>query len=326
MKTGVKPSFKIVMDTFHATAEQVSYDYAAFRPGVPISSKSGVSPVSIDGPKSPAREIYRRRETVKEFQSPITTDDVDELLHQIHNLGIEDYVEVKTDNVTARELSPDKQNLLVLDLNGIFTHRVFDKKKEIQDSTAIRVGNFLVWLRPHTREFFTFIFQNFEVGVWSSVTKANLEPMVKLVFGELYEQLLFVADQSFCDKSPLSDANAVKPIFLKNLKDLWQYYPQFNMHNTLIIDDSDEKMINNPPECHFNPGTWAGSMDDDALKANGHIYAAVKDFAVRSDALLDSHEKLTFEQVKPDEPSESTYSHLREIIEDGYAEGAATEQ
>ena len=58
-------------------------------------------------------------------------------------------------------------------------------------------------------------------------------------------------DQSFCDKV---DRGPAKPIFFKNLEKLWNSsFPfvrwkkgDYDTTNTLLIDDSSEKAVNNP--------------------------------------------------------------------------------
>ena len=175
--------------------------------------------------------------------------------------------------------------LLILDVNGILIHREYQKNLDLAPPKgAYREGNFFVWLRPGLKDFLDYCFTNFEVAVWSSAAKHNLDPLVKEVFGKYYTRLVFVADQDYCQKVPPAKANSrtttnyksPKPLFLKNLDKVWAFSRlknRYNATNTLIIDDSDEKMVNNPPECHFNPGTWTidGSSGNEALLPSGTI-------------------------------------------------------
>lgn len=156
--------------------------------------------------------------------------------------------------------------LLILDLNGILIHRRYEKNLDLEPPPgAYREGNFFVWLRPGLKDFLNYIFEHFEVAVWSSAAKHNLDPLVKEVFGKYYEGLLFVAHQDYCQKiappkaRDMTNGKTTKPLFLKNLDKVWAFSTlknRYNAKNTLIIDDSDEKMVNNPKECHFNPGMW----------------------------------------------------------------------
>lgn len=153
------------------------------------------------------------------------------------------------------------QRLLILDLNGILIHRRYETNLDLEAPPgAYRHGNFFIWLRPGLKDFLDYIFEHFEVAIWSSAAKHNLDPLVEEIFGEYRERLLFVADQDYCQKVVPHDSIAKsKPLFLKNLDKAWAFSAlkgRYDATNTLIVDDSDEKMINNPKECHFNPGTW----------------------------------------------------------------------
>lgn len=153
------------------------------------------------------------------------------------------------------------RKLLILDANGILINRRYEKNLKVEPPPgAYREGNFFVWCRPGLNEFLDYIFQNYDVAVWSSAMKHNLEPVAKQIFGKYYDKLVFIWDQSRCQT--LQEAKKKKddkPLFLKNLSDVWQckdFKGRYTAKNTLIIDDSDEKMVNNPKSCHLNPGTW----------------------------------------------------------------------
>jgi len=142
------------------------------------------------------------------------------------------------DSINGIVLDTSKKTLLIFDLNGILINKKWDKEERKS----------LLWKRPDIESFLEFIFKQYDVAVWSSARKHNVEYQAKYALGDYYKQLVFVMDQSHCVKED--------DVFLKNLTVVWDQYPQYNESNTLIIDDSDEKMINNPKECHFNPGTW----------------------------------------------------------------------
>lgn len=118
-------------------------------------------------------------------------------------------------------------------------------------------------------DFLCYIFEHFDVAVWSSVTRTNIGDLVEFAFGVLASQLKFVFYQSRCEKIAIPGQE--KPLFLKNLSEVWKSFPQYGPENTLLIDDSDEKSRNNPPRCHFNPGTWKREMLDDTALLPGGI-------------------------------------------------------
>jgi len=168
---------------------------------------------------------------------------------------------------------PRHYRLLILDLNGILISRRYEKDRDVKPPKgAYRQGSFFVWLRPGLDSFIKYIFENFDVAVWSSVMKHNIEPLAKEVFGKHYDELFFVADQDYCQKldnpeiDPKTGKPSAKPIFRKNLDVVWLFPGVkgiYDVKNTLIVDDSDDKMINNPKECHFNPGTWVPLEKED---------------------------------------------------------------
>lgn len=145
--------------------------------------------------------------------------------------------------------------LVIFDLNGIFIERRFEKVLPEDIGDAHQLGNFLVWKRPDTAIFLAKVFEVADVAIWSSVNKWNAHQLSTYVFDTYHERLVFIYDQSHCE-TVVTD-NPHKPLFLKNLSRVWEEFPQYNEKNTLIIDDSDQKMVNNPAACHFNPGTWS---------------------------------------------------------------------
>ena len=152
------------------------------------------------------------------------------------------------------------RTLLILDLNGFLIDREYSKliKGVVPQSPpegAVRSGSFFVWMRPGIKEFLDIIFHNFDVAVWSSVSKLNIDTLSVLVFGDRIKQLKFIWDQNMCVKEP-HPLTTRKPLFLKNLSKVWEVFPQYNESNTLIVDDTDLKMKNNPKECVVKALEW----------------------------------------------------------------------
>lgn len=186
--------------------------------------------------------------------------------------------------------NPNKK-LVILDLNGILIDRSYINDIShplLAPGAPFVVGKFLIWKRPGLDDFLSFLFQYFNVAVWSSISNYNIAPTVKFIFGEHYEKLAFVYDRDFCEILDVSsersgpirrDHTTPKPIIRKNLSKVWESFRDFNEANTLIIDDSDEKMVNNPPGTVFNPGTWSKEdVKDDALSMNGKIFRRLIEF------------------------------------------------
>jgi len=167
---------------------------------------------------------------------------------------------------------PVKERLIILDLNGILVHRVFEKDRSkdqmngVNGKDCVREGNFIIRKRPGCDEFLDSIFARAEVGIWSSAMKHNVIPMAKYIMGDHYKDLLFIWDKDDCEKIK-AVVEGEQPTFAKNLRTVWDKYPCFNEDNTIIIDDSEAKMINNPKACHRNPGKWEHGVIDAESKA-----------------------------------------------------------
>jgi hypothetical protein len=169
--------------------------------------------------------------------------------------------------------------LVVIDLNGFLYHRIFKCQhfSETELSSKVpcyRLGNFYVYPRPHYKSFLQFLFANFHVGLWSSAKKHNI---LRLINDEncgfpktFLDMLTFIFDQSHCTAIPVP--NSKKPLFLKDLSIVWEKFPQWNASNTLIIDDSVEKLQRNPKYTSISPPTWTrNDVKDESLGINGSV-------------------------------------------------------
>jgi len=183
-----------------------------------------------------------------------------------------------------------RRQLVILDLNGILISRIHindvnNNNNNNNNLESIRIGNYLVWKRPHLDSFLDFLFGHYDVAVWSSISKHNITDIVKFVFDDHYNDLIFIYDQTKCERvnfEPKQDTEKCD-VLRKNLIEVWKEYPQYDQDNTLIIDNSDDKMINNLQfkGCHFNPGTWThDQINDVALKRDGNIIETIRFYKI----------------------------------------------
>lgn len=163
-----------------------------------------------------------------------------------------------------------KNRLIILDMNNVLVHRVFKFTDEQPDTipfhpSATLLGTkFYTWKRPHLDEFIKRMFTNYTVAVWSSAQGQNVEDLVDFVFGEKKKDLLFVWDQSHCTFVP---TDKVKPVFYKNLDQVYLKYPQFNRFNTLLMDDSPGKVSMNHPDTWLQIKAWrVVDQEDEELR------------------------------------------------------------
>jgi hypothetical protein len=70
-------------------------------------------------------------------------------------------------------------------------------------------------------EFVPWLLQHFDVGLWSSCTQRNLDPIVQSVFTpEVQAQFMFILDQSACavDGYLQTEEGSQKERFIKDLQ------------------------------------------------------------------------------------------------------------
>ena len=118
-------------------------------------------------------------------------------------------------------------------------------------------GLYVIFERPHLQDFLTFLFENFNVSVWTAASQDYANFIVQnIVIGEHTDRKLkyFLCNYHGCKSSSLFNGS-------KDLKMLWECYkiPNCNSSNTFILDDNSE-VYNTQKEnciiakefCYFN--------------------------------------------------------------------------
>ena len=141
-----------------------------------------------------------------------------------------------------------KNILVVLDLNGTILHRI--KKSSKQTKTFIATGEpdfevprNKVYMRPLVAEFFAFLSCRFHVAVWTSAMTHNstlLVEKMKSDFGA--PDFRFIWSQDKCKIIP----SYKKPKFRKELEKIQLEFSEFDLSNTVLVDDSFEKWQDTP--------------------------------------------------------------------------------
>lgn len=116
--------------------------------------------------------------------------------------------------------------LLVLDLDGVL----------------IGTTGYTPIARPGLQSFLGFVFQHFEVGIWTASSQ-NWYTSVKV---SILQKMLENINRTFLfeyhsDKHIVEDDHIIKPLDF-----IFHKFSQYNNNNTLIIDDSPETYIRNP--------------------------------------------------------------------------------
>uniref|UniRef100_A0A6N2L4Y5 Mitochondrial import inner membrane translocase subunit TIM50 n=1 Tax=Salix viminalis TaxID=40686 RepID=A0A6N2L4Y5_SALVM len=154
------------------------------------------------------------------------------------------------------------KKLLILDVNGLLADIVSNVSVGYQANLVVSGKS--VFKRPFCDDFLRFCFQKFDVGVWTSRTKRNMNPL--LIFSlDSRHKLLFCWDQSHCTDTGFTTVeNTSKPMFLKELKKIWEYLEstphlnkgEYDESNTLLLDDSPYKALCNPVHTAIFPQSY----------------------------------------------------------------------
>ncbi|KAL8505022.1 hypothetical protein ACS0TY_016285 [Phlomoides rotata] len=152
-----------------------------------------------------------------------------------------------------------KKKLLILCLGGLLVKRVHVREKASVRGQRpdITYGKFLVFKRPFCTEFLKFCFERFDVALWSSAREHNIDGVLSTISGGARSKFVFVWSQEECTDSPFYCLdNEEKPLFLKELKDIWEnssYKGKYSPKNTLLIDHEPYISLLNPPNTAIFP-------------------------------------------------------------------------
>ncbi len=142
------------------------------------------------------------------------------------------------------------QYLIILDLNGTILDSTHRSRAGVPVDATARHKR--VYFRPYMHELVEFLLDNYKVAVWTSNIRENAQSIVDIVFGDRANELLFVWSRSECDILPHYKS-------LKHLSRVWNYYPAYGHNNTLLLDDSPEKVIG-PKDCYVQVPAYKASM------------------------------------------------------------------
>jgi hypothetical protein len=171
---------------------------------------------------------------------------------------------------------------IILDLNGVLCHSMPMFKfvqervdghwhKTVSELRKGRVGNKMVFVRPGLKEFWTMLAESAFVCVWSSMKLENTRLVCDFLFEGLHKPALILGQNDCITVEGANRKVFMKSgdceLFLKVLKHkFWvrravlqncpyEYEP--NSYNTMLIDDSPEKSIFNPPDNAIFPDSYS---------------------------------------------------------------------
>lgn len=180
----------------------------------------------------------------------------------------------------AIKIHRSERPLVILDLNGVLVDRQYGKDLVPQENTSWKVGNFLMYKRPNLHFFLGWVFSNFDVAVWSSVKAFNILQMIDFIFPESKDTIKFIWSQDECEQEehPDPELREKKPLFIKDLRKVWAEHPQYDLNNTIIVDDTPEK-IRPDFARHIKAETWThDTANDEYLYGGGPLEEALTNF------------------------------------------------
>jgi len=152
----------------------------------------------------------------------------------------------------------------VLDLNGLLVERVSKAKATPEDKAQLKTkkgpirlpGHYLCWTRPHYQDFLEFIFEHFDVLVWSSAQMKNVEALVNAIMPQFKDRLVDKFDQTHCTTAGKHPDTQFRPLFIKELRQVWDKHSHYSHETTLLVDDSKFKAVLNPKHTAIHPKEW----------------------------------------------------------------------
>ncbi|PKA65881.1 hypothetical protein AXF42_Ash010290 [Apostasia shenzhenica] len=206
-------------------------------------------------------------------------------------LEVKEAQELKSIQPERLLTSCTRKKLLVLDLNGLLADIVNDYRPAYR--VEKKVGGKPIFKRPFCDDFLKFCFENFDIGIWSSRRKYNVESAVDYLMGEFKHNLLFCWDESRCTRTGVRTLeNHHKPLVLKELKKLWNKEEsdlpwkkgEYSPSNTLLVDDSPYKALCNPPHTAIFPRPYHfNDHGDNSLGPDGELRLYLEKLAIADD-------------------------------------------
>ncbi|XP_062026059.1 leashin-like [Rosa rugosa] len=225
----------------------------------------------------------------------------------------------------GREGNLSQKKLLILDINGLLADIV---QMEVSIPSSFKPDKIIsrkaVFKRPFCDDFLQFCFDRFNVGVWSSRTKENVNSVIDFLLGDSKHKLLFCWNQSHCTSTRFKTVeNKNKPLVLKELRKLWEKLEpdlpwargEYNESNTVLLDDSPYKALCNPVNTAIFPNSYQfRNRKDSSLGPGGDIRSYLEGLAM-AESVQKYVEQNPFGQ-RPITKSNPSWNFYRRVIED----------
>lgn len=137
------------------------------------------------------------------------------------------------------------RSLIVLDLNGAILDAAKKMARDDQGNPLAflaKTRTKYIYLRPGAHEFLEWLVEHFDVGIWTSCIERNAHDIVNAAIpGSIRSRFKFIYHRGQCELVPGPGYNSIK-----DLKRVWQAFPQYNASNTWAIDDTQSKYRHQP--------------------------------------------------------------------------------
>ncbi len=145
---------------------------------------------------------------------------------------------------------------VVLDLDETLVHGVFHKNE-----------NITLKIRPYCKEFLEYLFENFNVGIWTMANVSWCDTVLEhILTKEQQEKLKFVyTSQNSCPRDE-GDIKCLHKIFKKK-----NYKEMITTHNTIIVEDTYHNIKENVHNGIIIPRFHGDNKDDCLFKLLEHF-------------------------------------------------------
>lgn len=242
------------------------------------------------GPKGDLRKYLERLSASDNVQKFIEQNPFGQQAISYNNESWKFYLKVIGDTslLPKADDSNFRKKLVVIDVNGLLADVVLlpregykAEKTQQYQADIILPGSRAVFKRPYCDEFLQFCFERFNVGLWASTSRYNIERVLDFLMRDTQHKLLFFWDQSYCtDTGFRTVENNSKPLVLKQIRKLWEKKDpslpwnkgDYDESNTLLLETSPSKALLNPPHTAIFPYSYRyWKTEDNSLGPEGDL-------------------------------------------------------
>lgn len=155
---------------------------------------------------------------------------------------------------------------IVLDLDETLIHTKQITNQYLEENVKksdfwFEIDGQYFWVnkRPGLDLFLDFVFKYFQVGVWTAADKTYATKICKNILTyEQVKKVKFIYSRNFC----YYDRTETPSTFTKPLAKLFDLYPDFNIENTMMIDNTLHVMKYNPHNGVYIPDFTSQKSDE----------------------------------------------------------------